>query len=66
MSKDAWKDRVSQERIELEAKLGLLESFLHIREHAVSLAGERQVSLMENQHEVMSKYVDILEERLDS
>jgi hypothetical protein len=57
----SWLDRLKQEKAELEEKLTALKKALESPHESISL---EQLALLEQQSEVMQKYLDILAHRL--
>jgi hypothetical protein len=57
----SWLDRLKQEKAELNEKLTALKKALESPHESISL---EQLALLEQQSEVMQKYLDILAHRL--
>ena len=57
----SWLDRLKQEKAELEEKLTALKKALEAPHESISL---EQLAILEQQSELMQKYLDILAPRL--
>jgi len=60
-----WKDRVENEREELDERLTKLRAFLSNEEKALEVAGATQVELMHEQQELMERLLQVLSHRLE-
>jgi len=61
---ETFLDRLQKERDELEEKTSKLYAFIENKEKAIDIVKQKQYDLLVKQHQHMTAYLQILEERL--